>query len=80
MNSTTEMGALTPPEHEAPCCEVCGSELEWIECWKCLGDAEFDLYEEDPLAYAPGQTEKCDECDGEGGWLGCCAKHDSQAT
>lgn len=56
---------------EPACCESCGLELEWTECWKCLGDAEFDLYEEDPLAYAPGQTETCDECGGEGGWLAC---------
>ena len=58
-------------------CEVCGADLEWIECWQCLGDGGFDLYEEDPIFYAPGDRESCDECGGQGGWLGCTMKHDS---
>lgn len=60
---------------DLPCCKTCGAELTWIECWKCGGEAEFDLYEEDPLAYAPRQTETCDECGGVGGWLGCEMNH-----
>jgi hypothetical protein len=59
------------------CCETCGTELTWIECWQCFGHGDFDLYEEDPLLYAPGQTAACDECNGEGGWLGCEMQHSS---
>lgn len=67
-----------PEEREPPCCEVCGADLEWTECWQCLGDGGFDLYEEDPLVYAPGQTESCDECVGKGGWMACPMTHESE--
>lgn len=58
-----------------PACVICGTELEWFECWQCLGDGDFDLYEDDPLSYAPGQRECCDECGGSGGWMGCPMQH-----
>lgn len=44
---------------------------EWVECWNCGGDGEFDGYEEDPLWYDEGETYPCDICRGNGGWLAC---------
>ena len=61
-------GPMEPPDTG---CQTCGDEPEWIECWQCFGYGDFDLYEEDPILYAPGQTAACDECNGEGGWLIC---------
>lgn len=61
-------------------CPKCGNDLEWIECWMIdCEDGAYDLYEEDPLAYAPGEMAKCSECDGKGGWLVCtsCEQSDS---
>lgn len=50
---------IWPEEPER--CKVCGSELEWVECWLCLGtdDPEDD-----------GESE-CGECGGAGGFLEC---------
>jgi hypothetical protein len=61
-------GPMEPPDTG---CSKCGSDPDWVDCWKCGGQCEFDLYEEDPLYYRPGDTELCDECDGAGGWDIC---------
>lgn len=45
----------------------CG--CQWEDCWQCGGDGCHDLYEEDPIAFAPGESEECDVCDGAGGWV-----------
>ena len=60
---------------DPPVCLTCGADLTWISCWKCLGDGDFDLYEEDPNFYEPGESEACDECGGDGGWMGCEMSH-----
>lgn len=52
-------------------CSHCGAELEYEDCWSCGGDGWIDLYEEDPISYSPGELEKCDVCEGEGGYLVC---------
>jgi|KBSMisStaDraftv2_1062788.scaffolds.fasta_scaffold136889_6 hypothetical protein len=62
----------TPPEYDAPCCKKCGTELEWANCWQVgCEDGTYDLYEDDPIYYSPGQRASCEECDGKGGWLYC---------
>jgi len=40
----------------------------WEECWSCGGTGYRELYDDDPLWYDPDDIEKCDVCDGEGGW------------
>jgi hypothetical protein len=52
-------------------CANCGGPTEWSDCWECGGDGFFDVYEEDPLWYAPGETEACRTCEGKGGWRDC---------
>lgn len=68
------------PEHEigeavadetGPVCEVCGADLENEDCWHCHGEGSFDLYEDNPNEYAPGDVEPCCECGGTG-QLWCC--------
>jgi len=55
-------------------CNICGSNLEWIECWSCGGEGGRgweDLQCEDPLWYSPEDFIECDICEGNGGWLEC---------
>lgn len=54
-----------------PYCSVCGGYMEWVDCWSCGGEGERDVYEEDPMWYDPGDTEKCTECNGAGGYWQC---------
>lgn len=59
---------------EGPYCAICGAELERVECEACGGEGEFDwetLQFEDPLWYQPGDTERCELCDGKGAWWVC---------
>lgn len=59
---------------DMPFCDICGAEYEWHDCGDCGGDGCLDwetLQFEDPLWFQPGDTEKCDTCDGTGGWHGC---------
>lgn len=65
---------LDEPDLGGPYCELCGAELERVECDQCGGDGEFDwetLQDEDPLWYQPGDTEACTQCDGKGRWWAC---------
>ena len=53
-------------------CDICGSGMAWEDCWQCGGEGEFDLYDEDPVNFAPGaEFEDCEECNGEGGYWVC---------
>jgi hypothetical protein len=52
-------------------CEVCEIPKEWFGCFACGGSGEWELYEEDPVGFEPGDTCECQECDGMGGWLEC---------
>lgn len=52
-------------------CPVCGGYMDWVSCWQCFGQGEFDLYDEDPIYYDEGDTEKCSECNGSGGYFEC---------
>lgn len=59
-----------PEEPET--CNVCGSDLEWVDCWECGGEGEHDLHEEDPINFSPGEEyETCRLCRGNTGWLEC---------
>lgn len=59
-------------EYDVPCCKKCGNELEWVDCWMIdCEEGSYDLYEEDPIFYSPGDVGVCEECGGKGGWLVC---------
>lgn len=47
-------------------CPRCDADMEWEDCWKCGGEGGRDLYEEDSLAYEPGDWATCEECGGTG--------------
>lgn len=49
-----------------PLCGRCGNEVEFEECHNCGGEGGRDLYEEDPLSYAPDDWAECEECRGNG--------------
>lgn len=36
------------------------------ECFWCGGDGYVDGYEEDPIFFAPGETQRCVSCNGSG--------------
>lgn len=67
------------PNSAEPECEKCGLLMEWEGCWSCSGDGEHSLHEEDPLLYDEDDSERCDVCDGDGGWWWCpsCAKRNA---
>jgi DnaJ-class molecular chaperone len=56
---------------EPDCCDGCGAEMDFEQCVFCGGDGTYDRHEEDPIAFAPGDTAPCDQCDGRGGWVFC---------
>lgn len=58
-------------EEDVPLCAVCGYEMETEECYKCFGEGGRDLYEENPVEYAPGDWENCDACEGIGYYWQC---------
>lgn len=58
-------------DDEGPACTICGCEMDAEECYKCHGDGGRDLYEENPIEYAPGDWEHCDECKGIGYYWQC---------
>lgn len=61
-------------EPSGPVCSHCGQDLDWEDCDLCGGEGYFDwedLQFEDPLWYQPGDTERCEQCSGKGGWWWC---------
>ena len=60
-------------------CAICGGYMDWIDCWQCGGEGEFDMYEDDPMWYEPGDFEDCDVCRGAGGYWECASlPHESK--
>lgn len=63
-------------DYERDCCPVCGSDMEWLDCWNCFGDGGFHDCGEDccPCLHPEADlNETCQECDGEGGYRQCLA-------
>lgn len=74
------MDDLTDLESDAPLtCPVCGAELEWHDCWHCLGEGGFHDCGEDccPCLHPDlDLNQPCPECKGETGYLECpCLPH-----
>ncbi len=60
-------------EPDLAACPKCGSDdTDWEQCWNCHGEGGFDMHDDDPINYGPGEeTEACLECGGHGGYLIC---------
>lgn len=58
-------------ESDDGCPVRCGCGGEWVDCWSCGGECNFDAYEEDPLWYDPGDVIGCDICGQRGGFSVC---------
>lgn len=52
-------------------CPKCGGFALHFKCWNGCDDGWFDMYDEDPLYYDPGDQEPCDVCDGKGSYWVC---------
>lgn len=52
-------------------CPICGSDMMWERCWDCGGDGYIEVYESDPMWYDEDDVERCDTCEGQGGWHMC---------
>ena len=61
-------------------CAQCGNLMEWEDCWNCGGEGYIELYDEDPLWYDEDDTERCDECRGNGGWWHCVMDHNTEVS
>lgn len=69
-------------EYDEPCCKKCSGDVEWVPCWMIdCEEGSYDLYEEDPIFYSPGDRASCSACGGKGGWLVCrnCEKQAAQS-
>jgi hypothetical protein len=73
-----DWGTIGGDQYEGgPYCKHCEQELEWVECNECGGEGYIDgerLVEEDSLWYSIDDTERCEQCEGKGGWHWCSNK------
>ena len=58
-------------DDEEEWCLICGGPMEWVNCYNCFGEGEFDLYDMNPNEYEPGDIDRCEICQGKGGYLEC---------
>lgn len=63
-------------DDSCPRCGCCST--DWHECHECGGEGEVELYNLDPLWYAPDDTEVCEWCQGKGGWSACLGGCDAE--
>lgn len=54
-------------------CKLCGSSIDWEECWNCGGSgySHHDCGEDCCCCFYPEDNVECDICDGKGGWHVC---------
>lgn len=57
-------------------------EKEWVECWQCGGDGYYghDCGDDTCCCLDPEENERCDICNGKGGWRTCRSCHPEEAT
>lgn len=61
-------------------CRKAGHWIDWVDCWNgCDEGWHTDLHEMDPMWYDEGDMEKCDVCNGHGGWQLCFTCHPEAA-
>lgn len=58
---------------DPPDCPVCGSSMEWEECWQCGGEgySDHDCGEDCCCCADPEPNVVCDICNGVGGYYLC---------
>lgn len=74
------MNPLLPDEMPQIGCPKCGNFRDWVDCEHCE-DGIINLHDIDPIYYnCVDDTEICDICNGEGGFLVCqeCAKREGE--
>lgn len=32
-------------DFDGPCCDKCGAEMVWVECWRGCEDGEINMYD-----------------------------------
>ncbi len=48
-------------------CPNCGAiDTRSAKCWNGCDGGRFDLYQDSPIEYGPGESERCDVCFGTG--------------
>ena len=53
-------------------CPICGSIMEWVDCYNCEeGYSHHDCGEDCCCCAEPENNIPCDICRGEGGWMQC---------
>mgnify|MGYP007083428909 CR=1 FL=1 len=69
----TQDGDYSADVEVEPCCEVCGSSMEWVDCDQCAGEGYswHDCGEDVCCCLNPEDNVRCDQCDGNGGWWQC---------
>jgi hypothetical protein len=67
------MEAVTEIQYDdsEPSCPKCGASMFWDECSACGGEGWIEVYDLDPLWYAPDDVERCEQCNGVGGYYVC---------
>jgi len=56
----------------ADTCKTCGYETEWRDCYNCEdGFSGHDCGDDTCCCLNPVDNERCDICDGKGGWRVC---------
>ena len=65
------------PNHPTPNCPKCGTELQWVDCWKCGGEGytDHDCGEDTCCCSNPELNVVCDACLGEQGFDLCLKCH-----
>ena len=74
MTVPTTLAGDVDDTYQGVFCPDCGQDMDWIDCDLCGGEGYFDgetLMEEDPLWYGPDDIERCEQCEGKGGWWWC---------
>ena len=52
-------------------CPQCGGYALHYRCSMCGGEGEFNLFDDNPNEYEPGDVETCEVCKGDGEWTIC---------
>lgn len=69
---------------EPPVCADGHGEKEWCKCWQCGAEGVFghDCGEDCCVCLHPEDNERCDICNGKGGWWRCytCAPATEEST
>lgn len=56
-----------------PACKECATELDWEECWDCVGEGvtHHECGDDTCACLIPEDNVICQTCSGENGWYRC---------